>query len=339
MAETIESEQSSTRRQPRSRIDPYREFVGILTDSEVAAKAGVTPSAVTQYRSRNGIAPALPQGATRRAQLRGKRNKADKRRQASAPEPKPDNMSRADRLVAPHAHLLGVASDLYVAELAGVTVPDVRAFRDRQAVSEPLPPEPLDDLEALLVPVPNPVEARPGDADDEDADDAADADRDEGADDAGEEAEAASRRKAGGAPRRSRIDAHRDLLGVLSDGEVAARAGVTANAVQMFRKKHGIPAAAPGRKWRGPGKANAAVESAPVADRNPPQERAAAPAPVAAAVTRSTGRKMFAWRLSFASDAGVVTRIAVASDAAAACSLANGVGDVIGVERLSEALV
>lgn len=318
MADTIESEQSSSRRQPRSRIDPYRELVGILTDSEVAAKAGVTPSAVTQYRSRNGIAPALPQGATRRAQLRGKRNKAAKRRQASAPEPRQDNMSRADRLVAPHAHLLGVASDLYVAELAGVTVPDVRAFRDRQQTyAEPLPPEPLDDEEQ-------------GAELEEDAEEVETS-----------TAGATNRPKAIGSPRRSRIDAHRDLLGVLSDGEVAAKAGVTANAVQMFRKKHGIPAATPGRKWRGPAKPSAMVEApAPVALVATPSPAVQTLVPAAVATpSRSTGRKVFAWRLSFASDAGTVTRIAVAADATTACSLASGVGDVVGLERLSEALV
>ena len=262
MADSVESEQNNTRRQPRSRIDPYREFVGILTDSEVAAKAGVTPSAVTQYRSRNGIAPALPQGATRRAQLRGKRSKAAKRRQAAQPEPRLDHASRTERLVAPHAHLLGVASDLYVAELAGVTVPDVRAFRDKHASADVLPPEPLEDY-----PEGGSFEgASEGGASDEPGELVAaeeDGDDESSGETGATTAEPSARPKGAGAPRRSRIDAHRELLGVLSDGEVAARAGVTANAVQMFRKKHGIPAAAPGRKWRGPAKPGPSTAVAP----------------------------------------------------------------------------
>src|SRR5262245_66328489 len=56
-----------------SRIDAVRHLVGVLTDAEVAAKAGVTSSAVHQYRQRHGIKPALPQGTTRRALERRKR--------------------------------------------------------------------------------------------------------------------------------------------------------------------------------------------------------------------------------------------------------------------------
>ena len=42
--------------------------------------------------------------------------------------------------------------------------------------------------------------------------------------------------------KRSKLDAHAPLLGVFPDIEVAKRAGVSAEAVRQYRKKHGIPA-------------------------------------------------------------------------------------------------
>mgnify|MGYP003887568859 CR=1 FL=1 len=46
--------------------------------------------------------------------------------------------------------------------------------------------------------------------------------------------------------RRSKIDPYRSLVGQLVDREVAEKAGVTPAAVQAYRRKHGIPAAASG---------------------------------------------------------------------------------------------
>ncbi len=47
-------------------------------------------------------------------------------------------------------------------------------------------------------------------------------------------------------PRKSKLDAHTDIVGVLPDKEVAARAGVTPENVRTYRVRRGIPAG-----WRG----------------------------------------------------------------------------------------
>lgn len=50
---------SRSRKQTRrSAIDPYKEFVGVETDAEVAKRAGVTAQAVRNYRSKLGIVAA-----------------------------------------------------------------------------------------------------------------------------------------------------------------------------------------------------------------------------------------------------------------------------------------
>jgi len=53
--------------------------------------------------------------------------------------------------------------------------------------------------------------------------------------------------------RRSKIDPYRSLVGQLVDREVAEKAGVTPAAVQAYRRKHGIPAAASGSSATGDG--------------------------------------------------------------------------------------
>jgi hypothetical protein len=254
-----------------SRIDAVRHLVGVLTDAEVAAKAGVTSSAVHQYRQRHGIAPALPQGTTRRAL---ERRKASDQGRAS----EPSASGSADDRLAAHVNQLGTVSDDTIARRAKVSVDQVKAAREARGI-------------------------------------------------------AAYTAKRGRPPatdgRKSRIDSFRDLVGVLTDPEVAARAGVTRTAVQMYRKKHGIaPAGPPGD----PAVARArAPEDAPRSEA-PTNERSRRPA------RESTGGRTFAWRLTLQGVKGELVRITVAEDAAAACARARSVGDVVQVERLAEAI-
>ncbi len=76
--------------------------------------------------------------------------------------------------------------------------------------------------------------------------------------------------------RSSRIDAFRELVGVLYDSEVAKLAGVTPGGVQQYRRSHGIKPA--------PGTARA----------TPPASPAAAPAPVIAPPARKPVRAVVA---------------------------------------------
>lgn len=258
-----------------SRIDAVRHLVGVLTDAEVAAKAGVTSSAVHQYRQRHGIAPALPQGTTRRAL---ERRKATDQGRGSEPSP---SGSAEDRLAA-HVSQLGTVSDETIARRAKVSVDQVKAARDARGI-------------------------------------------------------AAYTAKRGRPPatdgRKSRIDSFRDLVGVLTDPEVAARAGVTRTAVQMYRKKHGIAPAGP------PGDPAVARSRAP---DGAPDDSARSEAPASERLRRpareSTGNRTFAWRLTLQGVKGELVRITVAEDAAAACARARSLGDVVQVERLAEAI-
>ncbi|MEZ4238800.1 MAG: hypothetical protein R3F59_22135 [Myxococcota bacterium] len=136
-------------------------------------------------------------------------------------------------------------------------------------------------------------------------------------------------RKRKGAPRgkRSVIDRYRDLVGVMTDAEVAAKAGVTSSAVAQYRNRRGIAAALPQgstrraqriREAATPGGADARAADAP-----PP-------------VRRNGGQ--YGWRVRLMLGPSAVDRVVLASDAASACRLAARYGEVLTVERLSPAI-
>lgn len=262
-----------------SRIDPYRELVGVLTDSEVAAKAGVSSSAVHQYRNRLGIAPALPQGTTRRALDRRKEREAHG---TPSPAPKrkkrPVSVENADDVIALHVDQLGRAPDREVAAQIGATADAVRRFREKLGIGA----------------FPETPSGAPSRA---------------------------------GARGKSKLDPYRHLVGVLSDSDVAKRAGLTRSAVQMFRRTHGIAAASL------PGGPRSGATPSPA----PAVERAATPRPTSRSVAPSSGGS-YAWLIRFSSPSGEKTRVALASDAAEACRAASASGEVVSVERLAEAL-
>jgi hypothetical protein len=274
-----------------SRIDPYRHLVGVLTDSEVAAKAGVSSSAVHQYRNRLGIAPALPQGTTRRAMDRRKARESGGgggRRGRTLLSDK-----AADDVIALHVDQLGRAPDRAVAVQIGVVPESVKKFREKLGIA----------------PFPEPPQEAPAPA-------------------------RGKRAKSGRG--RSKLDPFREVVGVLSDSEVAKQAGVTRSAVQMYRRTHGIPAASPpgGTRPPTPQPAGARTTAPPPPAAAAATYRAATPARGPAA----SGGRRYAWMVRFNTPSGEQSRVTVATDAASACSAAGTVGEVIGVERLAEAL-
>jgi hypothetical protein len=118
-----------------------------------------------------------------------------------------------------------------------------------------------------------------------------------------------------GAGRRgSRLDAFRDIVGTLSDGEVARRANMTREAVRIYRKKHGIEA------FDGPGAGPAEETGAEAAAGR----RRGRPAKL-----RASGE--WGWRVR---TAGGEERLVLASDLASAVSAAAGLGEIVAVERL-----
>jgi len=110
----------------KSRIEPHRSIVGVLPDEEVAAKAGVSRSAVRQYRRKHGIA-APPS-----------------KQRGEEPVESPSRPGRRSR-IEPYEHLVGVESDQEVAAKAGVTLSAVRQYRQKHGI--PLSPSASDQTE------------------------------------------------------------------------------------------------------------------------------------------------------------------------------------------------
>jgi hypothetical protein len=120
-----------------------------------------------------------------------------------------------------------------------------------------------------------------------------------------------SRGRAG--ERRSRLDQFRDLIGRMPDAAVAARVGMSLQAVRNYRQKHGIRAA--GRR------------------RTPEEVAAAASSP---GESSASGR--WAWRVQIQQGGDTICRIALGNSIAELLQRLEGRGEVIGLERIGEAM-
>jgi hypothetical protein len=225
--------------------------------------------------------------------------------------------------IAKFADLLGVLPDHEVAARAGVTAAGVLKYRHRHGIKA-APRRGLAERAAAAAPaaqgasVAAPTPVRGG--------------------------------KRGRSPGRvSKLDAYRDVIGVESDREVAQRAGLTTNAVQMYRKKHGI--AASGKRGGAPrsrAAPTALVASAPAPSggkrrgRPPggPEGASGRPEAAAAAIATSSDRSgsWYGWRLKVAARGGELDRIVVARDAVAACAAGATAGEVVSIERIGEGI-
>jgi hypothetical protein len=236
-----------TRRKRHSVIDAYADMIGKATDSKIAALAGVTPAAVTQYRHRAGIARFVPPKASRSVD-HGMTEIVDPTHvPAHVVVPPASNKAHAAPLDA-YRDRIGLVADHVIAALAGVTLGKVGQYRRKAGIpayngfrfekkrprrprTEDRPvPASLPSHAKPVAPVPDPASS------------------------------------AGTKRRRSTIDAHVHLLGKVTDAEVAAISGVTAQAVQLYRKRFGIG------KFE-PSKATAEVVDASVSDIGVPGRR------------------------------------------------------------------
>lgn len=134
----------------------------------------------------------------------------------------------------------------------------------------------------------------------------------------------------------SRIDAVRHLVGSLSDREVADRVGLSASAVQMYRKKHNIPA--PSKREAAPPELVAAAVDRPAAVIKPAALPLAAPAPTATSEPVPTVRPLVAWRLTLRVGGVEVERYAITADSASVARLGDAAGEVLRIERVGEGL-
>ncbi len=183
-------------------VAAYEADLGVLTDAAIALKANVTPGAVRSYRARLGIPSATENKRTAR-------DTSKKRRKSSK--------------IDPYRKLVGRQPDKTIAKKAGVTISAVGEYRRRHGIpaysttkakaapkAPPAPPK-----KAVAVVPASPPEAK----------------------------KPRKRRKA-----RSKIDPYTADLGVLLDREIAEKAGVTPEAVRLYRTRQGIPSVTQNRR-------------------------------------------------------------------------------------------
>jgi hypothetical protein len=114
----------TTRKPRRSKVDPFIDQLGDVPDTEIAKLAGVTPENVRAYRKRRGIP----------AKWRGEGQGEHQPAKAPARSRKPRGGKRRKTKLEPYLDQLGVLPDTEIAELAGVTVGNVRAYRYRRGI-------------------------------------------------------------------------------------------------------------------------------------------------------------------------------------------------------------
>ena len=215
-----------------SKLDPFMDKVGVLPDREVAEMAGVTSENVRAFRKRRGIPAGWRGESTPRAPALAK--PMPKRRRPSSKPAKP-RKSKLD----PFMDQVGVVPDAQVAELAGVSAENVRAFRKRRGIPAGWRGETAGAPAAAAKPTP-------------------------------------ARRRASG-PRRGKLTPYREQIGILTDSQIAKLAGTASQNVRAYRLRHGIPA-----RWRGEGQPLPNEEAILALHAGP--ARATAPVPAVAVV-------------------------------------------------------
>ncbi len=185
---------------PKSKLLPHLDKLGTVPDKQLADLVGLSFEAVRRYRQRHGI-PAHWRGEGE-PQPGGETSPVP-RRKTPSPRAKPTRKRRKSKLD-PHLDKLGVLPDKEVAELAGVTPENVRAYRKRRGIparwrgeGEPLP----DDA--------TPAPPAP---------------------------------KRASQPRKDKLTPYLAEIGILEDAVIARKAATTPQNVRNFRLRRGIPA-------------------------------------------------------------------------------------------------
>jgi hypothetical protein len=118
----------------KSALDDFTDIIGVIPDKDVAEKAQVSPENVRTYRLRRGI-PATFRGESPEALQAKQRHRAAKKVVEKPVRRKKRKMRRRRRSrLDPYLELLGDVPDRELAERAGVTPENVRAYRVRRGV-------------------------------------------------------------------------------------------------------------------------------------------------------------------------------------------------------------
>jgi len=115
-------------------LDDFTDIIGVIPDKEVAVKAKVSTENVRTYRLRRGI-PATFRGETVEALQAKQRHRAAKKVAQKPVRRTTRKMRRRRRSrLDPYLELLGDVPDRELADRAGVTPENVRAYRVRRGV-------------------------------------------------------------------------------------------------------------------------------------------------------------------------------------------------------------
>lgn len=312
---------------PRSgKLDAFRHLMGVLSDAEVARQAESTALGVKKHRIRHGI-PDAPHPAASKREAPVAAPPEPVAAPSPTPAPKPTPARRSSKLDA-YAGLVGALEDAEVAMKAGITASGVAKYRAARGIpaapgSRPAPR--ADGLSSAPVAPPDRASSVHSTADTS----------------APTPPEAA---KPLTGPRFSKIDAHRDIVGVVLDQEVARRAGVTDEAVRQYRVKRGIPA--PARPAVAAVNALAAATTVVAAVEPPARQPVVAPVPAApeptkplsitppapepaaAKAVRPRSSKLDAYRaiVGVLSDREVATRAGMSPDGVRKYRILHGIG-------------
>lgn len=253
-------------RKPKSteHLDKVRHLMGTLPDWKVAEIAGSTPSIVGRYRRKHNI-PAYEGykfGVGQEPPRKGQR-KAKSATQTNDKSAEPGSRSK----LAPYHDLIGQVPDKEIAALAGVSTEGVRMYRRRhdiklsfRRVGKRKTEETRDDAKARAAEASKQTPAT--------ATATATSHSTKASAATPEEAVRNAPRKGGPRRRKSKLDPYMHLVGVAPDSEVAKLAGVTAENVRAFRRRHGIEAG-----WRKKKNGPAPAEKPVAAEKPTPAEK------------------------------------------------------------------
>lgn len=313
--------------QRSGKLDAFRHLMGNISDNEVARLAGSTELGVRKHRIRHGIPAALPSAkATQAAPAPAPSAPPDPAPAAPSPTRAVEPAARRSSKLDAYAGLVGALEDAEVAMKAGVTASGVAKYRAARGIPAAPGSRSAPRVDGLSsAPVAPPDRASSVHS----AEDTSASTAPEGA------------RPLTG-PRFSKIDAHRDIVGVLLDQEVARRAGVTDEAVRQYRVKRGIPA--PTRRAVAP-MVEALAAATTILEPPAPRPVAAlvtvvpepkkplsitppAPEPAAAKGVRPRSSKLDAHRdiVGVLSDREVATRVGMSPDGVRKYRILHGIG-------------
>ena len=114
----------------KSKLDNHRDVVGSRSDKEVAKLAGVTPENVRTYRLRRGIPASWRGEPSAQVDARTKPTTAPAAAKSPSKRPRKRRASALD----PYQDRIGRVPDRHLAELAGVSAENVRAYRKRHGI-------------------------------------------------------------------------------------------------------------------------------------------------------------------------------------------------------------